>query len=165
MEDKPSESGVRSCAWCAEPARETDRRCAACGANLAQRESIGELVIPGVTHVDPGLQQYAADPLRIPGSSPSHSVAGSAIGAAVMGGGPMGLVALAGLGAVAAAEYLTAGRGPGSSQADLARLGQPSEAVLKMLEQLERQESSQAVEASEALEPDPAPQPEPPEEA
>jgi hypothetical protein len=115
--------------------------CPACGAKLAQREKIGDLVIPGVTHVDPGLQQYAKDPLRIPGASPSQYVAGPAMGA-VVAAGPAGLVALAGLGAVAATEYVTSSRGH-TSQADLDKLGQPSEAVLQMMKRLDEGSESQ----------------------
>ena len=140
METKNDQS-PRRCQWCSEAAAETDTHCRACGANLAQREQIGEVVIPGVTHVDPGLKSYAAQPLRIPGASPSQYVAGPAMGAAVMVGGPAGLVALAGLGAVAATEYAGAGRGP-MTQADLDKLGQPSEAALQMLKKLDEEKTA-----------------------
>ena len=148
-----SNEQVRRCAWCSAPARDDETHCAACGAALAQREAIGDLVIPGVTHVDPGLQSYAKEPLRIPGASPSQYVAGPAVGAAVMAGGPVGLVALAGLGAVAATEYATAGRG--QTQAELDKLGQPSEAVLQMVKKLDEKFEPEAGSA-------PAPKPERP---
>lgn len=133
----------RRCQWCSEVAAESDTQCRACGANLAQRETIGEVVIPGVTHVDPGLKSYAAQPLRIPGASPSQYVAGPAVGAAVVVGGPAAIVALAGLGAVAATEYGTAGRGQHVTQADLEKLGMPSEAAMQMLKKLEEEEKAQ----------------------
>ena len=142
--DANNEPAPRRCQWCSEPAAETDTQCRACGANLAQRETIGDVVIPGVTHVDPGLKSYAAQPLRIPGASPSQYVAGPAVGAAVMVGGPAGLVALAGLGAVAATEYAGAGRGQHMTQADLDRLGQPSEAALQMLKKLDEEQGADA---------------------
>jgi hypothetical protein len=126
------------CQWCSEPAAETDTHCRACGANLAQREALGELVIPGVTHVDPGLKSYANQPLRIPGASPTQYVAGPAVGTAVVAGGPAALVALAGLGAVAATEYAAASRG-GMTQEDLDKLGKPSEAALNMLKKLDEE--------------------------
>ena len=44
-----------ACPWCATPAAEGATRCSSCGAALAQRESIGDLVIPGLTAVDPAL--------------------------------------------------------------------------------------------------------------
>jgi hypothetical protein len=40
--------------------------CPACGDGLAQRESIDDLAIPGVTTMDPTLQAYADQPLRNP---------------------------------------------------------------------------------------------------
>ena len=126
----------RRCEWCGARATEDATHCAACGASLAQRETIGDLVIPGVTHVDPALEQYAADPLRIPGPSRSQYLAGPAVGAAVVAGGPAAVVGLGGLAAVAAIEYLGAGRG-GSKQPDPDKVGQPSEAVLQMVEKLE----------------------------
>jgi hypothetical protein len=132
-----NEEASPRCPWCSTPAGEGQTHCTACGANLAQRESIGDLVIPGVTHVDPGLSQYAKDPLRIPGASPTQYVAGPAVGAAVIAGGPAGLVALAGLGAVAATEYLGAGRGQSMTEQDLEKLGQPSEAVLRVAQRLD----------------------------
>jgi len=128
----------RQCPWCSARGSADMRRCPSCDAALVQRDRIGDLVIPGVTDVDPTLSQYAADPLRIPGASPSQSVAGSAIGAAAIVGGPAGLVALGGLAAVAAVEYL--GAGDAARQAAAARLGQPSEAVLQMLERIEKDE-------------------------
>lgn len=129
-----TDSGM--CPWCSAPVAEAATQCSACGAAVAQRESIGNLVIPGVTNVDPGLEAYAAQPLRIPGASPSQRIAGSAAGAAVMGG-PEGLIALGGLAAVAAAEFLAAGREDAKRAAELERLGQPSGAVLDMVKRLD----------------------------
>lgn len=126
----------RQCPWCGAEASAESKTCAECGANLIQRETIGDLVIPGVTHVDPALEQYAADPLRIPKASPSQYVAGPAIGA-VAAAGPAGLLALGGLAAVGATEYLTAGSGAVSRQLDPERVGEPSETVLQMIRKLE----------------------------
>jgi len=137
--DPTKDTVDRRCEWCDARASEDATHCKACGASMAQRETIGDLVIPGVTHVDPGLQQYAADPLRIPGPSRSQYLAGPAVGAAVVAGGPAAVVGLGGLAAVAAIEYLGAGR-DGSKQEDPDKVGQPSEAVLKMVEKLEEGE-------------------------
>jgi hypothetical protein len=94
-------------------------------------------VIPGVTTVDPVLQAYDAQPLRIPGASPSQGAAGAALGAAVLGG-PVGLMAVGGLAALAATEYL--GVAGGARHAgDLETLGQPSEAARQAVERLERE--------------------------
>ena len=130
------ETESRTCPWCSAPVAEGATQCPACGAAVAQRESIGDLVIPGVTNVDPELESYAAQPLRIPGASPSQRIAGPAAGALVMGG-PEGLIALGGLAAVAATEFLTAGGGDAKRAAELERLGQPSGAVLDMVAQLD----------------------------
>src|SRR5688572_27989355 len=116
---------VRHCAWCSAPAANDAITCTSCGATLAQRESIGDLVVPGVTTVDPALALLAAQPLRLRGPSPTQGLAGGAIGAAVAGG-PVGLAALGGLAAVAATEYLATGGGS-DPEADLEAVGRPSE--------------------------------------
>jgi hypothetical protein len=94
-------------------------------------------VIPGVTTVDPALQAYDAQPLHIPGASPTQGAASAALGAAVLGG-PVGLMAAGGLAALAATEYLgvTGGR---RQAGDLETLGQPSEAARQAVERLERE--------------------------
>ena len=152
---------ARRCQWCATPAADADTHCRSCGANLAQRESLGELVIPGVTHVDPGLKAYADQPLRIPGASPSQAVAPNVIGAAAVAGGPAALVALVGLGAVAATEYATAGRGH-MTDADLDKLGQPSEAAMQMLRKLDEEQAEGDGPAQHAGDGQPGSAPSPP---
>jgi hypothetical protein len=137
--DATGNDAERRCAWCDAPAPETLVDCAECGAKLAQRETLGDLVIPGVTHVDPALQQYSKDPLRIPRASSSQYVAGPALGAAATVGGPAGLIALAALGAVAANEYNAASRGRRLTPEEIEKLGQPSEAALLMLKKLEEE--------------------------
>ncbi len=122
------------CQWCgveATSARAT--KCAACGAALILRESIGDMLIPGVTDVDPELQSYDR-PLRIPKGSPTQSIAGPAFGAAAVGGGPASLLALGALAAVAATEL--AGASHGRSEVERERLGVPSASVLEMVARL-----------------------------
>lgn len=138
MTERDGASFRRECAWCSEPAPADAKQCPSCGAALAQRSSIGGLVIPGVTSVDPALKAFADQPLHIPKASPSQGVAGGAVLAAAAGG-PIGLAALGGLAAIAAAEYIGANRGGGSTPQDLAAVGTPSGAVLQALERLERQ--------------------------
>ena len=131
-------SGPASCSWCATPAAEGASRCGSCGAALAQRESIGDLVIPGLTAVDPALKDLDGRPLHIAGPSPSHGVASGVIVAAAAGGA-LGLAILGGVGAVAAAEYMGASRGkPGGKGHE--NVGETSEAVLQAIERLERGE-------------------------
>ena len=128
-----------TCPWCATPAAVGARNCTSCGAALAQRESIGDLVVPGLTAVDPALKDLADRPLHLSGPSPSHGVASGAIAAAAMGG-PAGLVIIGGVAAVAAAEYLGASQG-GAGSIPPEQVGQPSDAVLQAIEKLDRGET------------------------
>ncbi|HEY6058784.1 MAG TPA: hypothetical protein VIV06_12195 [Candidatus Limnocylindrales bacterium] len=129
----------RRCAWCSAEAPHDATHCPACGAALAQRESIADLVIPGVTTVDPALQAYEAEPHRIGvRNSPAQGMAGPVIIAAAAG--PVGLAAIGGLAAVAAAEYIGASRGEHAGSVDPGSVGRPSEAVLMAVERLEREE-------------------------
>ena len=123
---------ARDCPWCSTPAADEATTCGACGAALAQHESIGDLQIPGVTSVDPALQDFDKRPRRLRGPSPSQGLASGMIVAAAAGG-PVGLAALGGIAAVAAAEYAAASRGPDGRTVDLEAVGRPSEAVLEAL--------------------------------
>lgn len=124
----------RSCAWCGTPEASPEATtCATCGAALAQRESIGDLAIPGLTSVDAALQDYDKRPLHLRGPSPSQGAAPALIVGA-MAGGPIGLAAIGGVAAVAAAEFLGT-RGGGSGSLD--EVGKPSEVALRALEHLE----------------------------
>ena len=123
-----------TCPWCAAPAVADATQCAACGAALAQRESIGDLRIPGLTSVDPALEDYDKRPLHLRGPSPSQGMAPALILGA-MAGGPIGLVAIGGVAAVAGAEFLgTRVGGPGGTARD--DVGKPSEVALQALQQL-----------------------------
>jgi hypothetical protein len=136
------------CPWCAAPAAADAARCTACGAALAQRETIGELMIPGLTSVDPALQDFDKRPLHISGPSPSQGLAPALIVGA-MAGGPAGIAAIGGVAAVAAVEYLGAGRGgPGSVNPE--DVGRPSEVVLQALGRLQDGTIADATEASPA---------------
>jgi len=135
---RPSGDAPATCPWCATPAASGATRCSSCGAALAQRESIGDLAIPGLTAVDPALQDVADRPLHLTGPSPAHGVASGVIAAAAMGG-PMGIAILGGVAAVGAAEYLGVTKvGPGGVPID--QVGQASGAVLEAIEKLERGE-------------------------
>lgn len=123
----------RQCPWCAAAARPDDSVCSACGAALAQRESIGDVLIPGLTGLDPALEDFDKRPLHLRGPSPSQGVAPALIIGAVAGG-PIGLVAIGGVAAVAGAEFLAARHG-GPGSANLEDVGKPSEVLLQALEQ------------------------------
>jgi hypothetical protein len=135
-----------TCPWCATPAAPGASKCSNCGAALAQREAIGALRIPGLTAVDPALQDFADRPLHLSGPSPTHGVASGVVAAAAMGG-PMGLAILGGVAAVGAAEYLGANVvGPDGVPID--QVGQASGAVLEAVEKLERGEDLPAADST-----------------
>jgi hypothetical protein len=123
----------RSCPWCSAPAADEANTCASCGAALAQRESLGDVRIPGLTAVDPALAAADGRPIHLAGPSPSHGVADAAVAAVVIGG-PAGLAIMGGIAAVAAAEYAGAKRPGVTAPDDLAAVGRPSEVALKALE-------------------------------
>jgi RNA polymerase subunit RPABC4/transcription elongation factor Spt4 len=129
------DEGQRTCQWCGAVAAANATQCPGCGAALATRESLGGLVVPGVTAVDPALEAYDAQPWRLPRSSPSQGLAGGTIAAAAIGG-PAAIAAIGGLAAVAAVEYLGAGQGHGDAPA-LEDVGRPSEAAVEMARQLD----------------------------
>jgi hypothetical protein len=128
----------RTCPWCSARAAAADDHCHSCGAALAQRESIGGLVIPGVTAVDPALAAFDAQPRHLRGPSPSQGIASGVIVAAA-GGPQFAIAALGGLAAVAAAEYLGARNSDGTGPVDLESVGKPSGATLMALERIERE--------------------------
>jgi hypothetical protein len=138
------------CAWCAAPAAPGATRCAECGAALAQRESIGDLRIPGLTSVDPALEDFDKRPLHLRGPSPSQGVAPALIIGAVAGG-PIGLVAIGGVAAVAGAELLGTRVGSGHGAPPLEDVGRPSEVVLQALEQENRATAADTAPSGEAL--------------
>lgn len=128
----PGVDPARHCPWCAAPAAADATTCHECGAALAQRESIGDVRIPGLTSVDPALEDYAKRPMRLRGPSPSQGVAPALIIGAVAGG-PIGLVAIGGVAAVAGAEFLASRQGGGATP-NLEDVGKPSEVLLQALE-------------------------------
>ncbi len=126
-----------TCPWCATPAAEGATRCSSCGASLAQRESIGDLVVPGLTAVDPALKNLDGRPLHLRGPSPTQGAASGLIVAAAAGG-PVGLAIIGGVGALAAAEFLGAEGEKGKGHE---HIGETSEAVLQAIERLDRGEA------------------------
>lgn len=144
---------ARTCAWCAAVAADDATTCASCGAALAQRESLGDVRIPGLTAVDAALLDYANRPMQLRGPSSSQGVAPALIvGAAA--GGPLGAVLIGGVVAVAAAEYLGAkqpGTGGGVRRDEV---GRPSEVALQALER--EAAATSAATAAEGAKPAPA---------
>ena len=147
-----------TCPWCAAPAAPGTTRCTACGAAIAQLDSIGDLRIPGLTSVDPALLEFDKRPLHIPGPSPTQGVAPALIIGAVAGG-PIGIAAIGGVAALAAAEFTGAKIGEPGGMA-LEDLGKPSELMLQALEHAEDAKAGGASGASStsgASSPGPAP--------
>ena len=147
----------RTCPWCATPAASDAATCASCGAALAQHESLGGVRIPGLTSVDPALEDFDKRPMHLRGPSPSQGVAPALIAGAVAGG-PIGAVLIGGVAAVAAAEYLGAKQpGTGGGPA-LETLGTPSEIALAGLQKAKdaTPESNAAPADAEPAEPDAA---------
>ncbi len=131
------------CAWCSAAAPIDATQCPSCGAALAQRESIGDLLIPGVTSINPALLDYDGRPMHIPKASPSQGMASGVMMAAVAGG-PIGLAALGGLAVVGAAEYAMAGRGDKDGAPALEDVGRPSAVTLQALDRLATEASGTA---------------------
>ena len=141
------EAPARQCPWCAAPAKPDDTVCSACGAALAQRESIGDVLIPGLTGLDPALEDFDKRPIHLRGPSPSQGVAPALIIGAVAGG-PIGLMAIGGVAAVAGAEFLASRHGgPGSP--NLEDVGKPSEVLLQALAR-EREAAANPAAATDA---------------
>ncbi len=119
--------GAARCPWCSAAADPGDGCCPNCGAIMAQRESLGGMVIPGVTDVDPGLRQ--------------PSLAGSVLATQAR----MNMLSAVGQAAGPSAQIVTAvtmlardsiggmfrpGTGPGG-------VGRPSQAALEMARRLD----------------------------
>lgn len=143
---------ARTCPWCSAPAAAEDIKCRACGAALAQRESLAGVSIPGLTAVDPALAAFDAQPMHLRGPSPSQGLASGAMVAAVAGG-PIGLAAIGGFVAVAAVEYLGNRHPDGSGPVDLETVGQPGGLALMALHKVEHE--GELGTAQDAAEPGP----------
>jgi hypothetical protein len=128
----------QTCAWCSGEAAADATVCPDCGAALRMHEAVEVLKIPGVTVLDPGLEAWAAQPVHIPGTSPSQALAGSAVTSAAVGGAGS-IVALGALGAVAAAEYLSTG-GDGSHHVNPEAVGQLDPYIVDAIERFDRGE-------------------------
>jgi hypothetical protein len=135
-----------NCPWCGAVNTADATRCRSCDAALAQRESIGDLKIPGLTSVDPALEDFDKRPLHLRGPSPSQGVAPALIIGAVAGG-PIGLLAIGGVAAVAGAEYLGSRVG-GAGGPALEDVGKPSEVLLQALERADDATRAEANRAS-----------------
>lgn len=121
----PGAGGV-TCPWCSAVGEAGANHCSNCGAVMAQRESLGGLVIPGVTDVDPGMRQPS-----LTGSLLGTQARMNALGAVGSSAGRSAELA-------AAALYLAKGSIAGmlAPDADPDRVGRPSQAALAMARRL-----------------------------
>jgi hypothetical protein len=145
---EPASEPERTCAWCSASAPSAATQCPACGAALAQRESLGGVMIPGVTDVHPALAALDAQPIRMHGPSPTQGLASGAIVAAVAGG-PAGLVAIGGIVAVAAVEYLGS-RPDGGGPQDLESVGKLSGTAQLVLDRIAREGEPEAASGADS---------------
>jgi hypothetical protein len=136
------------CPWCSAAAPIGATQCPACGAALAQRESIAGLTIPGLTTIDPALQAIDGRPIHLRGPSPSQGMASGVMAGALMGG-PVGLGLIGGLAAGAAVEYLGSRGDHAGVPENLDDVGRPSPTTLLALERLEREAAGEV--ASEPI--------------
>jgi len=114
--------GRSRCPWCSAEADPCDGCCPSCGAVMAQRESIGGMVIPGVTDVDPGLRTPSVAASML-GSQARMSV----LGAVGQAGGPSAQIVTA---AAMLARDSFAGAFGRATNPD--EVGRPSQAALQM---------------------------------
>ena len=136
MDETAGAASPRQCPWCSARAQVGDLTCSACGAALQQRESIADLVIPGVTDVDPALEAWDKAPRSLGVDSPSQAMAPGAV-AGVAVGDPTGILGLGALGIVAAQEFLSAQPIGGGGSIDPERVGEVSEPALVAKERLD----------------------------
>jgi hypothetical protein len=150
VDETAGAASPRHCPWCSAPAPAGALTCGACGAALQQRESIADLVIPGVTDVDPALEAWDRAPRSLGVDSPSQAMAPGAVAGVAMGD-PTGILGLGALGVVAAQEYLSA-QTPGSGgHIDPEHVGDVSEAALLAKERLDTETAHDEASASRSF--------------
>ena len=121
----PGAGGV-TCPWCSAVGEASANHCSNCGAVMAQRESLGGLVIPGVTDVDPAMRQPS-----LTGSFLGTQARMNALGAVGSSAGRSAELA-------AAALYLAKGSIAGmlAPETNPEQVGRPSQAALAMARRL-----------------------------
>lgn len=143
--------GNPTCPWCSAAAEPGANYCPSCGAIMAQRESLGGLVIPGVTDVDPGLRQRS-----LTGSMLGTQARMSVLSAVGQAADPSAQVATAA--AMLARDSIEGMFRPATNPDDV---GRPSQAALEMADRLGRSGQKPTAGASDELFGDAAPPDEP----
>jgi RNA polymerase subunit RPABC4/transcription elongation factor Spt4 len=119
-------AGPATCPWCSAVVPADRACCPGCGAVIAQRESLGGLVIPGVTDVDAGLSEPS-----LVGSALGTQARMNALGAVGQAGGTT--AQLIGAAALLAKDSLGAMLREPVRPEDV---GRPSQAALDMASRL-----------------------------
>jgi hypothetical protein len=128
MSDTSDPDSGRAGPWCSAAVPPDATRSPVCGDALAQRESIDNLAIAGVTTLDPALEGYAAQLLHIP--LPMPSIVDPV-------GGSISLTGMAKLAALAAPAGIGA-----NAPFDPNAVGDPSEAALHAVERLDQEDAA-----------------------
>jgi RNA polymerase subunit RPABC4/transcription elongation factor Spt4 len=119
--------GRALCPWCSAVAEPGTNCCPSCGAVMAQRESLGGMVIPGVTDVDPGMRQRS-----LSGSLLGTQARMNMLGAVGHAAGPSAQIVTAA--AMLARDSLGGMFRPGTNPEDV---GRPSQAAIDMAGRLD----------------------------
>jgi hypothetical protein len=134
------------CQWCGEVGQPGATDCADCGAALPLLDAVGQMIVPGVTHVDPELEAYSKQPMRPPRRSATEALAPGVMQAAVLGG-PAAIAAAGALAAIAASELRQTGQGGRSTPDGLGEVSRPVLETARRLQQ-ERARGGGSAEAS-----------------
>jgi hypothetical protein len=126
-EPTPAVAPERRCEWCSAGVPADAPICPGCGATMPNADATSEPYYPGVTDVHPRLKAAAEQPLRVPGASPTGTIAPSVFRLAAQAGPAGVLVGLGAVAAMAAAEWMGAERHRADTAAAfIDGLGQPA---------------------------------------
>jgi hypothetical protein len=142
---------ARRCSWCSAEATEHATHCPACGASLAKRESLGDMVIPGVTAVDPALTRERSSLQTVMGLQRSAIARSTTTQALRMVPGELGIGLAAGALAIQAIKLAT------DHEVDGSTVPMPSEAAIQLAGRLDRGEGLPGETASSAAAAEPGP--------
>ncbi len=133
LDPEPAASSTNdACPWCSAATPVAATHCPACGASLAERESLGGMEIPGVTEVDPGViaaERRAAGIVRAKVSGADRAGFASTLVSGFVPGGPI----------LGAAINLVA---TGLSHSEASSIGDPSSAALQLASKLDLEQSA-----------------------
>jgi hypothetical protein len=159
-EPGPADASRHHCQWCSAPTPPGAIRCPACGASLAERESLGGVQIPGVTEVDPQLIYAEQQTARLArknaalGTFDSDSGLGSGIASTLAGG----LAPRSAFGQILGAAAMAIAASSSKDHIGVNPIGDPSGAALQLAAKLDRGEIPEASPTGEDAPPGPGPE-------